>query len=191
MTPAPIFKDWGRNSYEKPQRRKNQNFRNFLKKSQKLKPYEGKLSFSKCLCVMHELSTSCVYSLVAIPPEFSNSVPIRWFCPRNYGIFIRTFRISPVFVHYVTLANWPLCTTPPLRSVPRPIGEGVSIAFWALRLSEKLFSRKLTLSNFKLSFELKKKHRKWPEHWRTSGGITVRNLVPGARPIGIPPEFAT
>ena len=124
-------------------------------------------------------------------PEFSNSVPIRWFCLRNYGIFIWKFRISPVFVHYVTLANRPFCTTPPLRSVPRPIGEGLSIAFWASRLSETLFSRKLTLSNFKLSFELKKKHRKWPEHRRTSGGISVRNLVPGARPIGIPPEFAT
>ena len=49
---------------------------------------------------------------------------------------------------------------PPLRSVPRPIGEGLSIAFWASRLSETLYSRKLTLSNFKLSFELKKKHRK-------------------------------
>jgi hypothetical protein len=46
---------------------------------------------------------------------------------------------------------------PPLQSVPRPIGEGLSIAFWASRLSEKLFLRKLTLSNFKLSFELKKK----------------------------------
>jgi hypothetical protein len=45
---------------------------------------------------------------------------------------------------------------PPLRTVPRPIGEGLSIAFGALRLSEKLFLRKLTLSNFKLSFELKK-----------------------------------
>jgi hypothetical protein len=45
---------------------------------------------------------------------------------------------------------------PPLQSVPRPIGEGLSIAFWAWRLSEKLFSRKLTLSNFKFSFELKK-----------------------------------
>jgi len=101
------------------------------------------------------------------------------------------FRISPVFFHYVTLANRPFCTTPPLRSVPRPIGEGLSIAFWASRLSETLFSRKLTLSNFKLSFELKKKHRKWPEHRRTSGGISVRNLVPGARLIVIPPEFAT
>ena len=49
---------------------------------------------------------------------------------------------------------------PPLRSVPRPIGEGLSIAFWASRLSETLFLRKLTLSNFKLSFELKKKHQK-------------------------------
>jgi hypothetical protein len=49
---------------------------------------------------------------------------------------------------------------PSLQSVPRPIGEGLSIAFWALRLSEMLFLRKLTLSNFKLSFELKKKHRK-------------------------------
>jgi hypothetical protein len=40
--------------------------------------------------------------------------------------------------------------------VSLPIGEGLSIAFWASRLSEKLFSRKLTLSNLKLSFELKK-----------------------------------
>jgi hypothetical protein len=38
---------------------------------------------------------------------------------------------------------------------------------------------------------LKKQHQKWPEHRRTSGKITIRNLVPGARLIGIPPEFAT
>jgi hypothetical protein len=39
--------------------------------------------------------------------------------------------------------------------------------------------------------ELKKKHQKWPEHRRTSGEITIRNLVPGSRSIVIPPEFAT
>jgi hypothetical protein len=75
--------------------------------------------------------------------------------------------------------------------VTRPIGEGLSIAFWASQLSEKLFLRKLTMSNFKLSSELKKKHQKWPEQRRTSGKITIRNLVPGARQIVIPPEFAT
>jgi hypothetical protein len=47
------------------------------------------------------------------------------------------------------------------------------------------------LSNFKLSFQLKKKHQKGPEHQRTSGEIMIWNLVPGARPIIIPPEFAT
>jgi hypothetical protein len=50
----------------------------------------------------------------------------------------------------------------PLHSVPRPIGEGLSITFWALQLSEKLFSWKLTLSNFKLSFELKKNTKNDP-----------------------------
>jgi hypothetical protein len=140
------------------------------------------------------ISPSCSHRRILgckFRPEFSNSVPIRWFCPWNYGICNCTYRIFPVFFHYVTLANQPFCTTPPLQRVPRPIGEGLSIAFWASRLLEKLFSRKLTLSNFKLSFELKKKHRKWPEHRRTSGEIMIQNLVPGARSIGIPPEFAT
>ena len=69
--------------------------------------------------------------------------------PDFSGVFSLCHSSEPAVLH-----------DPPLRSVPRPIGEGLSIAFWALRLSEKLFSRKLTLSNFKLSLELKKKHRK-------------------------------
>ena len=120
-------------------------------------------------------------------------IPFRFgdFAPGTTEFTICTFRISPVFLHYVNEANRTFCATPPVRTVPRPIWEGLSIAFWASRLSERLFSRKLTLSNFKLSLELKKKHRKWRERRRTSAEITIRNLVPGARPIGIPPEFAT
>jgi hypothetical protein len=92
-------------------------------------------------------------------PEWLHSVPIQCFCPWNYGIY---YMYIPAFSGVLSLCHCEpdILHNPPLRSVPRPIGEGLSIAFWALRLLEKLFLRKLTLSNFKLSFELKKKQRK-------------------------------
>ena len=82
----------------------------------------------------------------------SQAVNVEFYCSHECHTCVCAEMVGHMF-----LANRPFCTSPPLQSVPRPIGEGLSIAFWASRLSEKLFSRKLTLSNFKLSLELKKK----------------------------------
>jgi hypothetical protein len=84
---------------------------------------------------------------VILPPELRN---LQYEVPAFSGVSPLCHRSERDVLH----------DPPPLRTIPRPIREGLSIAFWASRLSEKLFSRKLTLSNFKLSFELKKKHRK-------------------------------
>jgi hypothetical protein len=86
-------------------------------------PFSSQLQFdTSCLSLtlLSAPSSGSMFSArrlqipVEFPPEFLNSVPIRWFCPRNYGINSCTFRIFPVFSHYATLANRPFCTTPPI-----------------------------------------------------------------------------
>ena len=62
------------------------------------------------------------------------------------GITIFKFRRFLMDLHYVISPNRPICTTPPLRSVPRPIGEAFAFAFWASRLTKQPISGKLTLS---------------------------------------------
>ena len=62
------------------------------------------------------------------------------------GITIFKFRCFLMDLHYVISPNRPICTTPPLRSVPRPIGEAFAFAFWASRLTKQPISGKLTLS---------------------------------------------
>jgi hypothetical protein len=49
----------------------------------------------------------------------------------------------------------------------------------------------VNLEQLQVEFRVEEKTPKMTGTSRTSGEITVRNLVPGARPIGIPPEFAT
>jgi hypothetical protein len=67
--------------------------------------------------------------------EFSNSVPIWWFRPPNYRIFIWTFWISLVFVHYVTLPNRPFCTTPYFEVCLGPL-ERVYLSLFGLLNSQ-------------------------------------------------------
>ena len=49
-------------------------------------------------------------------------------------------------LNYVISPNRPICTTPPLRSVPRPIGEAFAFTCWASGLTKQPISGKLTLS---------------------------------------------
>jgi hypothetical protein len=54
-------------------------------------------------------------------------------------------------------------------------------------LREVVFEE-VNLEQLQVEFRVEEKT---PKMTRTSGEITIRNLVPGGRPIGIPPEFAT
>jgi hypothetical protein len=49
------------------------------------------------------------------------------------------------------------CTTPPLRSVPRPIREGLSIAFGASRLIREVVFEEVNLEQLQVEFRVEEK----------------------------------
>jgi hypothetical protein len=108
-----------------------------------------KLNFDIILCRF--LRSPLEFSLRGVlgckfRPEFLNSVPIRCFCPQNYGIhYMNIPDFSGVF-HYITLANRPFCTTPPIAKRAgclRNYSDAVDLGGGGVTISNQLFIARL------------------------------------------------
>jgi hypothetical protein len=97
--------------------------------------------------------------------EFSNSVPIWWFCPRNYGICNSTYRIFPVFFHYVTIANQPFCTTPQCKACLGP-SERAYLSLFGLRDSQRSCFEEVNHEQLQVELPFEEKTPKVTGTWK-------------------------